>query len=134
LNAVTTYRVRGAIGQVVFVDAAYQAKETWYGSDGSAFIPGCTTSWAATPKCMATPPYSAFVNATRCATRTGSLQPGTSTATSDKCQQKALLVMLPHVKACPTDFGCALLSRSTIHELKRLSSVRLRVDEPGGRP
>ena len=37
--------------QTVFVDGAYQAKETWYGEDGRSFIPDCIIMSAATPRC-----------------------------------------------------------------------------------
>src|SRR5262252_1467242 len=44
----------------VFVEAKYQAKETWYGRDGRAFHPGIhywvggnTIGWVAIPKCTA---------------------------------------------------------------------------------
>ena len=39
--------------QTVFVDGAYQANETWYGSDGEAFIPACIITSAAIPRSMA---------------------------------------------------------------------------------
>ena len=68
--------------KTVFVDAAYQAKETWYGATARSSIRACTTSSAATPRCTARRCCAcASRTSAKFGTRTASPPPGRSATT-----------------------------------------------------